>query len=396
MQIKLYFEQLHKKLTDLHQQYNKGLLPQTEYQDELALLQKESELILEEWIKFEDALSKLSYSGPDGTVCEQIPVSPLCIDVTDWPEWKQGKAFYDLMMFEQAIPYFSRVLEQYPDFEVARLFLAHAYLATNQLEQAKYHMQFLLDTAKEEDIYHLAAHGLACLQGTLKAYEQAHYYFEKIDLEQVRDEWKGIILFNQAQTLYQLQRYKQSLEKFKLYLHLSPGDWRGPYMVGNVYLQLGDEDTAFAYWFEALQVEENPELLKQMAKHFEQKSLYQMAIQCYQRIFKRDERCLDAEVWAGLAWNYGLTKDIERSQPLFIKALSLFPEEVDLQLSYTWMLLFWNHKHKARKAIARLERQAPAHPLVRGLRGLYEGQFPHVEASVSQQVIKEEEHSGGR
>ncbi|MDQ0337622.1 tetratricopeptide (TPR) repeat protein [Caldalkalibacillus uzonensis] len=393
MEIKTYFEQLHKRLMDLSHQYAKGLVPKEVYEDELAALQKESELILEEWIKFEEALSQIDFvpGGTDNMMHGQPGTVPLNSAVTQSSAWKQAKAFYDLMMFEQAIPHFCHVVGKHPDFEQARLFLAHAYLATNQLEKAKYHLQFLLDTTQKDDLYHLAAHGLACLQGTLKAYEQAHYYFEKINLEQVRDEWKGIITFNHAQTLYQLQWYTQSLEKFKTYVALEPHDWRGPYMIGQVYLQLGDEEAGLAYWFEAMQMEENPELLKRMAKHFEQKAMYQMAIQCYQRILKHNEKCLDPEVWAGLAWNYGLVRDMEHSQPLFIKALSLFPQELDIQLSYTWMLLFWNRKQKAQEAISRLEQLAHAHPLVEGLRELYNGQYPQVVDTVAYQHLSQED-----
>lgn len=388
VEIKSYFEQLHKKLAQLSQQYAKGLLTKDVYEEELFSLQKESEILLEEWIKFEEALSQVSHSLSWAVFQTQHEHESDSFAITHQGEeplysllWQRATAFYHLLMFEEAVPLFKQIVEHYPDYEPARLFLAHACLATNRLDEARYQLQFLLETTKHHDLYHLAAHGLACLKGTLKAYEQAHYYFEKINLPAVRREWQSTIVFNHAQTLFQLRWYKESLEKFHRYVQLQPDDWKGPYMMGQVYFQMGDEEAGLAYWFEALQIEESPELLRRMAKHFEGKKWYKMAIHCYELILKQNERCKDPQVLAGLAWNYGLVRDIKRSSLFYYRVLSLYPREVKLMISYAWMLLYWEEKEKAEQAIWRLTQLAPRHPLVQGLHQLHRGEYPQGIAS---------------
>jgi tetratricopeptide (TPR) repeat protein len=396
MEIKRYFEELQTKLELLDQYYAKGLLSNHVYEKELNELVKTSEIILEEWIKFEEALSQVGqvsfkneFSWMDKHAKLSLTQSPATFAHHFWSyqsteggtlkEWEQGKAFYHLMMFSQAIPLLEKVLDSNPDFELARLFLAHSLLATQQLEKAKYHLQFLLNTTRSDDLYHLAANGLACLEGTLKAYDLAHHYFEKIDLMQVRQEWRALFTYNHALTLYQLKWFNQSEEKWRTYIQLSPQDWKGYYWLGRVYHQQGDEEKACLCWFEALQVEEHPQLLKHMARYYEQKGLYQMAIHCYQRLFKGDGRSNDLEAWIGLAWCYGLARHMEKSQDCFLKALSLSLEDLTLQLAYAWMLLYWNQKEKARSVIAKLEQKAPKHPLVRGLKDLSVGRWIPLE-----------------
>lgn len=392
MDIRDLFDDMNQKLEAL----NKGLimenLDQETAEQEVESLKAQSEEIVEEWLKFEE---KLGHYLRQKMNKKEQPTTPFSLQdyeeaykkfikfdeqedekIQDLPpEWQRGKAMYDLLMFDKAIPYLEKVAKAEPDYEPAKLYLGQSLLATEQWEKARYYLHFLSDTSQNNDVLNLSLHALACLEGLTKHYEKAIYFFEKINLEDVREEWKSSFVFNHAQTLLHLKRYDSCLDKLMEYYELNPEDWQGPFLIGKVYVEKGDEEAGLSFWFEALQLHENVELLKEMAKHFEARTFYQMAAQCYERLLRDKAHRNDEEVWFGLAWNYGLSQEIEKSEKAFLQALSLFPEHTELQIAYTWMLILWNKQEKAEKSLAFLTKKYTHHPLVQGLTYLYQGKF---------------------
>lgn len=364
MHIKVIFSEMNQKLEQLSKLLMKkeGILDQ-DIENELEMLTEQSSEIAEEWLKFEEKLGDLLVQQKFQT------------NKNESEEWKKGKALYDLFMFDKAIPYIEKVVNEHPEFETARLYLAHAYLEVKQYEKARYCLQFLIETTEKENILNLSFHTLGCMEGILKDHLKAIHYFKKIDINKIKKEWKPTYVFNYALSLFQEKKYEACLEKLIEYYQLESKDWQGPYMLGKVYLALGDEEAGIAFWFEALQLQENIKLLKEMAKHFEQKTYYQMAAQCYQRVLKEKSFSMDKEAWFGLAWNYGLAHQMQKSEEKYLKALSLFPNDMELQISYAWMLLLWNKKPKAQKMISGLAYKYPEDLLVQGLPFLYEGKY---------------------
>jgi tetratricopeptide (TPR) repeat protein len=401
MDIKQLFSEMNQKLDILNQGLNAKELSKDAADMVLENLKAQSEEIVEEWLKFEEKLGKflrreieqektkasLITGGEYETLYKklihlnegEVDGNPSTKDFEDGEEisleWQKGKALYDLLMFEKAAPFIEAVTKKRPEFEPAKLYLAHSYLAIKEWEKARYYLQFLIETTENQDILHLSLHAFACIEGLNKNYAKSAHFFEKIETEKVREEWKSIFIYNYAQTLFHLERLEESLDIWIKYYELKPDDWQGPYMIGKVYLQKGDEEAGLAFWFESLQLQENNELLKEMAKHFEARTFYQMAAQCYERLLREKRLAEDEEVWFGLAWNYGLSQDIEKSEATFLKALSLFPNHVELQISYTWMLLLWNKQEKAQSNLSFLSTTYGEHPLVRGLSYLYEGKY---------------------
>jgi tetratricopeptide (TPR) repeat protein len=393
MDIRELFNEMNQKLEDL----NKGLVMENLDEDstvqEVEQLKAQSEEIVEEWLKFEEKLgyflrqkmnkieqSSHPFSAQDYEASykkivkfDEKEEDEKTQDLS--PEWQRGKAMYDLLMFDHAIPYLEKAAKAEPDYEPAKLYLGQSYLATQQWEKARYYLHFLTETSQNKDVLNLSLHALACLEGLANHYEKSIYFFEKISIEDVREEWKSSFVFNHAQTLFHLEQYDSCLDKLMEYYQLSPKDWQGPFLIGKVYLEMGDEEAGLAFWFESLQLHENVELLKEMAKHFEAKTFYQMAAQCYERLLKNKAHRTDQEVWFGLAWNYGLSQDFQKSEKAFLQALSLFPKHIELQIAYTWMLILWNEQEKAEKSLAFLRNKYTHHPLVHGLTYLYEGKF---------------------
>lgn len=333
---------------------------------ELYKLADQSAEIAEEWLKFEEKLGKII--SQEQWFNEEVKSE----------EWIKGKALYDLFMFEEAIPYLEKVVVLKPEFDLARLYLAHAYIEEKRYEQARHSLQFLINTVEDKRLLQLAYHTLGCLEGIVGNFSSSTYYFEKMEEDQLKAEWKATYLFNFALSLFQEKKYDACLEKLIEYYQLASADWKGPYMLGKVYLALGDEEAGIAFWFEALQLQENICLLKEMARHFEEKAYYQMAAHCYQRVLSDRRYGLDLEAWYGLAWTYGLAFKQEASEGTFLKAFSLFPESMELVVAYAWLLIYWNNKPKAKQVIDKLSHIYPDHPLVIGLPLLYQGK--HKEA----------------
>jgi tetratricopeptide (TPR) repeat protein len=396
MDIKQLFDEMNQKLENLNKSLlmdNMKNMDQESTNQEVEQLKAQSEEIVEEWLKFEEKLgyylrqkmnkkeqkAKATFNVQDYEALYKKLVNLEGGEEEDNKvyslEWQKGKALYDLLMFDHAIPFLEKAVLADPDNEPAKLYLGQSFLAIQQWEKARYHLQFLMETSQHTDILPLSLHALACVEGLNKNYDKAIYFFEKINMEEVRDEWQSSFIYNHAQTLLYLKRYDPCLDKLMEYYKLNPDDWQGPFLIGKVYLEMGDEEAGLAFWFESLQLQENAELLKEMAKHFEAKTFYQMAAQCYERLLKDKTYREDEEVWFGLAWNYGLSNEIEKSEKTFLQALSLFPDHAELQIAYTWMLILWNKQEKAEKCLFFLTKNYEHHPLVQGLTYLYEGKF---------------------
>jgi tetratricopeptide (TPR) repeat protein len=396
MDIKQLFDEMNQKLENLNKSLtmdNMKNMDQESTNQEVEQLKAQSEEIVEEWLKFEEKLgyylrqkmnkkeqkTKATFNVQDYEALYKKLVNFEGGEEEDTKvyslEWQKGKALYDLLMFDHAIPFLEKAALADPDNEPAKLYLGQSFLATQQWEKARYHLQFLMETSQHPDILPLSLHALACVEGLNKNYDKAIYFFEKINMKGVRDEWQSSFIYNHAQTLLYLKSYDSCLDKLMEYYKLNPDDWQGPFLIGKVYLEMGDEEAGLAFWFESLQLHENDELLKEMAKHFEEKTFYQMAAQCYERLLKDKTYREDEEIWFGLAWNYGLSNEFVKSEKTFLQALSLFPDHAELQISYTWMLILWNKQDKAEKCLSLLTRKYEHHPLVQGLIYLYEGKF---------------------
>lgn len=364
MKVKWLFAEMNRKLEEISKlmqhkdaQLNEHLV------NELAKLADKSAEIAEEWLKFEEKLGKVISQGK------------LASQEVESEEWMKGKALYDLFMYKEAIPYLEKTVALYPEFDLARLYLAHAYLEEKRYDQARLSLQFLIHTLEDGQLLQVAYHTLGCLEGMAGHFSASIYYFEKIDEKELLPEWKATYLFNFALSLFLEANYDACLEKLMEYYQLAASDWKGPYLLGKVYLALGDEEAAIAFWFEALQLQENICLLKEMARHFEEKGYYQMAAHCYQRVLRDKRYGLDREAWHGLAWTYGLAFKKEASEATFLKAFSLFPDAFELLVAYAWLLIYWEHKPKAKGLIDKLLHTYPEHPLVKGLPLLYEGKY---------------------
>gem|GEM_PF-4366394 len=405
MDIKQIFSKMNQKLQNINKKVELDQCELSEIEPEIENLKNQSEFIVDEWLKFEENLGEFlkkckgkntephelitsSISTEDYEAQYQELLKP---DQNEEPEyeserWKKGKALFDLEMYEQAISYLHPLVVHEPEFNWGSFYLAHAYIHTKQYDQARYHFQFLQDTSGDENIKNLSIHALACLEAMVGDLDRALFLFNKMNMKALDATLKPVALFNKAQTLFQLKRYDECLDVLINYYEHEPTDWKGPYLIGTVYHRMGNEEAGFAFWFEALQLQQNKELLKKMASFFEEKTYYQMAAQCYERCLKEDRQSLDEEIWFGLAWNYGLSNQKEKCRGIYMKALSLFPNHLQLQFSYIWMLLLWKQEKEASKLLNKLKQKYPHHPMMKGLEALKRGEVDEAIEILNQDV----------
>ncbi len=407
MDIKEIFAKMNQKLEKMNIQVEQPFYNENDIHKEVEVLKNQSETIVDEWLKFEEKLGfflkktkekktnsssvpdfsqehyeasykkllQLDHEGDPNTQLGNSSTTTTNEPQSEW--WRKGKALYDLNMYDQSVQFLQKVLEEEPEFEPACFYVAHSYLELNQYDKARYYWQFLADTSDNQRMKLLALHALACLEATLEKYERALVFFRKINLKDVDSLWKPTIVFNYAQALYHTSQLEECLDQLMCYYELEPQDWKGPYLIGKVYHQQGNEEVGFAFWFEALQLQQSKDLLKKMARHFEEKTYYQMAAQCYERCLKEETLSSDEEIWFGLAWNYGLANQKEKSRSAYLKGLSIFPDHLQLQLSYVWMLFFWGDDDEANRRLQRLQVKYVDHPMVEGLHHLSVGEYEH-------------------
>lgn len=128
-------------------------------------------------------------------------------------------------------------------------------------------------------------------------------------------------------------------------------------------MRSGNETKAFESWYASLQLIEHRELLVSIAYEFEQMGYFSTAIHCYRRLQALGHN----ESWVehGIAWNYGLLNEKKRSIELFETLLAKDPEEVNIWISYLWLLAKWNELDLYHYWMSKATDQIKAHPLIK-------------------------------
>lgn len=152
-----------------------------------------------------------------------------------------GKAYFDLGQFDNAVKAYAQALEYDPSLAKAGYNLAHVYLETGRISDAKDILEDLLDDDPENTIV-LSTLGWAYyLEGNLT--EALAIY------QRVSDRLSGDVdaLFNTATLLWRLERYDEALDTF---LELREIDPTGDYVpsIAELYELLGESEQAIAYW----------------------------------------------------------------------------------------------------------------------------------------------------
>ncbi|TVY11651.1 tetratricopeptide repeat protein [Paenibacillus cremeus] len=149
-----------------------------ELQEKLRALKAMSDTYIEEWLLFEERLAKLSQS---------VGGSLFAADTNDPfdPEFSgkrsdlfiRGQGYYKLNMFDQAIEEFAELIRLYPDFNLARIFLAMSYLRKGETSESYTHFHFLSQLTENLQLRAISFNAMGCIQAQRQNMDKACEFF---------------------------------------------------------------------------------------------------------------------------------------------------------------------------------------------------------------------------
>lgn len=173
------FECMHEALDDIIKEYpTSSGNRRHELEEQLRALKAMNDAYIESWLQFEDKLSLIAsqiHSEEGGDLMHHGLSSEA---------FRRGQGYYKLFMFEQAISEFEKLVTEYTDFLIARMYLAMGYLQKGELDEASRHFHLIVPLTDNTKFLAITYNALGCIQAKKGNHEQACDYFQKsIDLD---------------------------------------------------------------------------------------------------------------------------------------------------------------------------------------------------------------------
>jgi tetratricopeptide (TPR) repeat protein len=186
---KQLFAAMNETLDEIIGEYpNASPSERRELDGQLEALRSMSENCLEEWLRFEDRLGEVNPkedSPKQGPMKGMTVVMPLSLmePKTALPEacaeiFAKGQGYYKLYMFEQAIRLFKELVRKQPDFLLARVYLAMAYLRLGDHMEACRQFHFILPLTEDKKLRAITYNALGCIHVMNRNLEKACEYFK--------------------------------------------------------------------------------------------------------------------------------------------------------------------------------------------------------------------------
>lgn len=177
------FATMNEALDDIRKNYSNAGVAKTETLDEqFNILKTMSDHCLEEWLHFEERMSECRSELM--TTQETFVLPPATPDdvVPSSENFVKGQGYYKLYMFQQAMDEFSKLVKEYPDFVLGRVYLAMSYLRLGMLEESYRHFQLLMPLTSNAKLKAISYHAMGCIQVQNQNMEQAIGYFKMAGL----------------------------------------------------------------------------------------------------------------------------------------------------------------------------------------------------------------------
>ncbi|RXZ80224.1 hypothetical protein EBB07_19920 [Paenibacillaceae bacterium] len=186
------FITMHEMLDKLIECYKQtGKMEQQEALEQLSVITSMNDTIIEEWFRLEEKLAifnelkqesepVLENNCYNGILPKQSSTSLPNDELLDMNELlNQGQGYFKLFMFKHAAELFEQVIEQAPDCNLARLFLAMTYMHIQEWFEAQRHFQLIVALTDHPKWQALGWNALGCIQAITLNMEQAEAYFLK-------------------------------------------------------------------------------------------------------------------------------------------------------------------------------------------------------------------------
>ncbi|WCN36673.1 tetratricopeptide repeat protein [Aneurinibacillus uraniidurans] len=343
---------------------------------EVLHLRAASDRIVEEWLRFEEKLVGVQRafeqeeneevyfaSGEAGAIDErESPSSSHSEIYLSRPlamRFRQGQGYFTLSMYEQAVQSFAGVVEEAPDMEIARLYLAFGFWLSRHQDVAAAQFRLLLQTSSHAFIQAASASALGCMAALDGQIEQSLVLFE-----QALATYPAFAdaRYNYALVLAHAGRFRDAVEAAKPLLDEADPDADVLLLLATCYVEEKQPDRAAELLGLAESLTLAADQQDDIAHMYEQLHRYTDAVRCYRELLTR--RRDDADVWHGLGWSLWQEKREVQAALYLQYALTLAPKRPDYACSYAWVLLENGDYERADRIFQRIE-QEYAYPLAR-------------------------------
>ncbi|WP_339062768.1 hypothetical protein [Tepidibacillus marianensis] len=342
MMIQQLFSYMHDTLRELEHEFNTPV----DMDQELSLLEKY--LTIKEMIEdISDELGHLQtklkqFETDHGLVLnsmEEVKKGPeeeeevIELDESDFLDFQKGIGFFDLWMYDQAVIHLEKIMEKYPDFNLARLYTAMTYFQKENYNEAKQQLNILFSHTEDNDLLSLGHNLLGMIDGKNKKYEEAIAEFQQAIL--YRHDWYEP-KFNQAMANYHLGHYQDTILLLKEIVNQKPLDWEIAFYLGKSYQNLNHVAIANEWFKKVYDMTKQPKMIQQIASNFEKRKQYPQAIYWLEKWHKFEPQ--RSEPLLALIKDVWLMGEKERAKTLLKKYFSAYPETLEALLLYAWIL----------------------------------------------------------
>jgi len=185
---KQLFASMNEALDQIIAQYPlAGPSKREDLEDQLTVLKAMSDTCIEEWLLFEEKMGQLTNPAKEDQPPEYLKAAPQPAakapekvqQHADSGSFARGQGYYKLAMFPEAVFELEKVVDKQPDFLMARIYLAMAYLRTGEFGDAYRHFQFVVPLTEDRRIKAISYNAMGCIHAENNNMDQAMEYFKK-------------------------------------------------------------------------------------------------------------------------------------------------------------------------------------------------------------------------
>ncbi len=147
---------------------------------------------------------------------------------------KEGNQLYDQMKYAEAISFYQKILEEFPDATIINKNIGNCYFQMEKYAEAEeYYKKVLEEDPDDQEIMMLIGNTYTNRGESEKASE----WYQKIDFEKISD---PTVLYNIGSNFYSGQNYEDALKYYQRAVEINPDFLDALYQLGLVHLTLGN------------------------------------------------------------------------------------------------------------------------------------------------------------
>lgn len=270
-------------------------------------------------------------------------------------------------MYDEAVKSFHRIVTEEPDLAMARLYLAFGFLMSKKWDIAYRQFYLLTETTAHPFIRAASYNGMGCVAVLEGNNEQGIMWFQR---SLAASPSFHDAAYNLTLTYYHARRYEEAVKTGEKLSAVRDSDLELLLLLFHCYAKLGHKEKAHQAIRQAEKEAEIPSDWQQIARGYEQLSMFGEAARCYRRLLPEMRK--EAWVWHGLAWSLWQEGQHESALSHFKYALTLSRDEPEFACSYAWVLLRQGNWERSWRIFEQVE-QRHGHPLA--IAGLIESAF---------------------